>query len=229
MKVKKEYTPLSQETYDKWKTLTYNNGGSEGIVVPNGALSYTSLNNLKRDTNGWIEHYLRGNKRDISHLPGIKDGREFAEKMETDATYQELYPTLELKEKALIVAIPCQRMQAMVPLLIKMDAVSDDYTHIIDHKSYSSNSKTTWNQKKVFGHLQFALYSMAIWVKTGKIPVIECVAVMIHDGKDTGVHESYKVQYPEYVMEATLLQFEMLANKAVSLVQKEAIKHGVII
>jgi len=199
--------------YEKWQDAGVNQGGSLDYVIPNGYLSYSSIK-LLANQERWVEHYIKGNKMDLSHIKAIQVGKEFAEKREFDEEYINKYPSLEKREKHLIVPVTLTSSDIKVCLYTRPDSVSTDYTLLQDDKTYDVNGKTNWNQRSVFGHMQFRLGCLAVYELTGLIPRFRVVAIEMDDGVETGNHHTYEVQYSEADMEHTRFTFTTAVIKA---------------
>lgn len=204
---------MNKSKYQYWKDMGVKYGGSPDIVLPNGYLSYTSINKLGT-TNDWIEHYIKDRKKDLSSLRFIKAGKELSEKREFDIEYHNKYPSLAVKEGKHIVPIKLTGSDLRACLVLKPDSATEDLTHIMDDKMQDINSNSPWTQAKVYNWLQFRLYALAVYELTGKIPQITVCVIYGDKGVETGEHQLYTVKYSFGVIEDTRRVFTKAVVKA---------------
>jgi hypothetical protein len=202
--------------YDKCVEQTRGYGGSDGVVLPNGYLSFSSIEKLKTPRM-WVEHYIYGNKQSIDGISYIAKGKEIAELRESDAIYQDKYPSLPVREKTLIVPIKLTFDGLYAPLLIKPDCMSADMSVLQDDKTQSIYSKKQWDRQRAYASMQFRLYSLAVYQLTGVIPQFRVLVMLMENEVETGLFNMYAVQYTERDMEDTREKFTKSVLQATQL------------
>jgi len=204
--------------YEKWKNDGEKYGGDPDIVLPNGYLSNSSMDKLK-SPDAWIEHYLKGNKQDLSGISYIKAGANFADKRENDEYYGEKYPSLPLKEKTIVIPVQLTGIDKKACVLIKVDCASEDLSILQDDKTADLYKKSPWDRRQVYNSQQFRLYSLGVYELTGKIPQFRCCVVDMVNNVETGTFTLYSVQYTEADMEQIRESFTRSVIQASQLVE----------
>lgn len=210
---------------NEWIKKGIEMGGDGEIVLPHGRLSYSSINMLKA-SDKWVEHYLKGNKQNFTSA-SIQAGQDFAKSREENPDFHTMFPSLDIKEKTLVVPIElAYGINKKACLLAKMDGISEDFTIIQDDKMQHVSTKSKWTQSKVFYSLQFRLYSLAVYEHTGIIPKVQICIVETWTNPTTGQievtgnHEMIYTQYTKNDMQNTRESFTASVLKANDLIRK---------
>lgn len=183
-----------EEKIQDWKVKTLMNGGDITWIVPNGYVSYSSISKVYSSPKDWAEHYIHGNKQDLSHLIQIREGSNIADKRENDEWYGAKYPSLPLKEELFMKAIKMTNGK-MIPIMAKIDCCSEDYMYLQDDKSADIYKKTPWSREKLYKENQFRLYSLMAYEITGKIPQFRVLVIDMLNGVELDTFSMFSVQY----------------------------------
>lgn len=149
-------------------------------ITPRNYLSYSQLVLFERSAKEYADRYIRGIEQyetiNMAYGSLMADGLEHGEATGDpilDMMIARL-PKFELMDIGFEVKLG--KGKGAVPLLAKPDTARADYTAFKEYKT----SVRTWTHKMANDSDQITFYAMAMWLKTGKIPVdIELVNVPV--------------------------------------------------
>lgn len=139
-------------------------------MTPRKYLSWSSMDLLERNEQGWIDHYIFDKPVRVNR--GMAYGKAMADGLENgEATGDPLLdvvitrlPKFELMDKEFRAEIKDGKKR--VPILMKIDTAKEDLSAFKEYKT----SQEPWTQKKADDSGQVTFYATGIYLITGKIP-----------------------------------------------------------